>query len=308
MPSTSERHGRPCGRFVLALLGALVASTCGRFPASDARPASRRSPELRVMTFNLRYGTAPDGENAWPNRKALVMETVRRFEPGILGVQEALRFQLDEIHDAVPGLAEVGVGRDDGEEGGEYAAILYDPGRFGLLDHGTFWLSDTPAVPGSMSWGNRYPRVVTWARLRDHATGAAFVVLNTHWDHESQYARERSAADVMDWIVTNAAERPVILMGDFNAGEANGAFQSLLDSADGRVRLLDTFRTLHPDASPVGTFHGFSGDPSGEKIDAILASPSWRVVEAGILRAHSGDRFPSDHFPVTAVLEWPDGG
>lgn len=259
------------------------------------------------MTFNIRYGTAPDGEDAWPNRRAMVIETIRGYEPAVLGVQEAVRFQLDELRAALPSLAEVGVGRDDGAEAGEHAAILYDRSRFGLLDHGTFWLSDTPAVPGSMTWGNRFPRVVTWARLRDDAAESAFVVLNTHWDHESQVARERSAVQVLDWIGANAGDRPVVLMGDFNAGEANPAFRSLLDPADRGVRLRETFRAVHPDASPIGTYHAFTGDPGGEKIDAILASPGWRVVDAAILRIRADGRYPSDHFPVTATLEWPGG-
>jgi endonuclease/exonuclease/phosphatase family metal-dependent hydrolase len=308
MTSTSRQRGRLPHPPMLALIGALATgAACGRSPVPDTDPASSRSPELRVMSFNIRYGTAPDAENAWPGRRALLLETIRAYDPDVLGVQEALRFQLDEIGRALPGTGEVGVGRDDGAEAGEYSAILYDRARLTVLDHGTVWLSDAPDVPGSMTWGNEYPRVVTWARFRDDAADTAFVVLNTHWDHQSQNARERSAAAVVDWIAANAPDRPVVLMGDFNAGEDNPAFLALLGAGSRPVRLRDTFRALHPDASPVGTYHAFTGDPAGDRIDAILVSPGWRVMEAAIVRTSADGRYPSDHFPVTATLVWTGG-
>ncbi|MGH7480863.1 MAG: endonuclease/exonuclease/phosphatase family protein [Longimicrobiales bacterium] len=266
--------------------------------------AAADAPSLRVMTFNVRYGTAPDGENAWPHRSALVLRVIEHFDPTVLGVQEALRFQLDELRAAMDSPGVVGVGRDDGEEAGEYSAILYDRSRLTLLDQGTFWLSDTPAVPGSMTWGNRYPRIVTWARFRDTAADASFYVLNTHWDHESQNARRRSARQILAWIGAHAAGAPLIVMGDFNAGEQNPAFLALIEPAGRGVRLRDTFRTVHPRADSVGTYHAFTGARSGEKIDAVVASPAWRVLGAAIATTHEDGRYPSDHFPVTATLRW----
>lgn len=256
------------------------------------------------MSFNIRYGTAPDGENAWPLRRAFVMRVIRDFDPAVIGVQEALRFQLDEVDAALADMREIGVGRDDGIEAGEYSAILFDTLRLGLLDHGTFWLSDTPDVPGSMTWGNHYPRLVTWAHLRDEAAAMSFYVLNTHWDHESQNARERSARQIMDWLASHAAGAPVLLMGDFNAGEDNAAFRRLIGGGANGVQLFDTFRALHPAARHVGTYHAFSGDRSGEKIDAVLASTEWAVTDAAIVTTSDNGRFPSDHFPVTATVTW----
>ncbi|MEJ2503362.1 MAG: endonuclease/exonuclease/phosphatase family protein [Gemmatimonadota bacterium] len=267
---------------------------------TDPAPAA-----LRVMTFNIRYGNADDGPDSWPDRRSLVVRTLQDNHPHVLGVQEALRFQLDALATAFPGLAEVGVGRDDGLEAGEYSAILFDRTRLELLDQGTFWLSETPDVPGSMTWGNRYPRVVTWARFRDGDAGPTFTVVNTHWDHESQNARERSAAAVLGWLAARADDDPVVVMGDFNAGESNPAFRALVDDPDAALR--DSFREVHPDASPVGTFHGFSGDPGGDKIDAVLVSPEWRVLDAEIVRTRSGDRYPSDHFPVTGTVRLGGG-
>lgn len=262
---------------------------------------------LRIMSFNIRYGTADDGENAWPHRRTLVMRTIRDFGPTVLGVQEALRFQLDKIGTEFPEFGEVGVGRDDGAEAGEYAAILYDRRRLELLDSGTFWLSDTPEVVASTSWGNRITRIVTWARFRERTgnteadTDGAFYLFNTHWDHESQPSRERSAELLLERIAGRAASTdPVIVTGDFNAGEDNPAFRRLVGRD--RPHLVDTFRALHPDADAVGTFNGFTGERGGEKIDAVLASPDWRVLQAGIVRLNEDGRYPSDHFPVTANL------
>jgi endonuclease/exonuclease/phosphatase family metal-dependent hydrolase len=254
------------------------------------------------MTFNIRYGTAPDGENSWPQRRALTFRVIRDFGPGVLGVQEALRFQLGEIERAAPHYDEIGVGRDDGVEKGEYSAILYDRRRFDVLEHGTFWLSDTPNTAGSMTWGNQYPRIVTWARFRDWATRATFYVFNTHWDHESQPARERSASLLLERIrARRAPDDPVLLMGDFNAGEDNAAFRALLAPSDA-FRLYDTFRALHPDARATGTYHAFTGDRTGSKIDAILASSEWQTLSAAIILDSENGLYPSDHFPVTVTL------
>ena len=116
---------------------------------------------VRVLSFNIRYGTAPDGTNAWPHRQELVYDVIRRQDSDFVGLQEALRFQIDAIRQSVPLYDEVGVGRDDGRQGGEYTAILYKTDRWRAADSGTVWLSGTPDVPGSMTWGNKITRIVT---------------------------------------------------------------------------------------------------------------------------------------------------
>jgi endonuclease/exonuclease/phosphatase family metal-dependent hydrolase len=263
-------------------------------------PAAAQSPDLRVMSFNIRYGTADDGENRWELRRDLLVRVVRDFDPDILGVQEALAFQLDEVRAALGGYAQAGVGRDDGVAAGEFSAILFDTTRVVLLEQGTFWFSDSPSTPGSMSWGNTIPRICTWARFRDRADGATFRVYNVHWDHIAQPSRERSAALLLERIAAAGGDEPVLITGDFNAGEGNNAFVALTSSA--RVPLFDTFRALHPDSTEVGTFHGFDGRTSGEKIDAILAGRRWEVRSASIVRTAADGRYPSDHYPVIAVL------
>lgn len=294
---------------VLAALAALTAAlgaAIGLFPGEGEAVAVTGPPAaLRVMSFNLRYGTADDGPNAWPLRRELVKRTIGDFDPTILDVQEALRFQLDELREAFPHLGEVGVGRDDGAEAGEYSAILYDRRRLERLSSGTFWLSDTPEVVASTSWGNQITRIVTWARFRDRESDRTFYLFNTHWDHQSQNSRERSAELMVERIANREGGDPAIVTGDFNAGEDNAAFRRLAAGSDDALQLRETFRALHPGATDVGTFNGFEGDRSGDKIDAILVTPEWEIVEADIDRAHDGERYPSDHFPVTAVVSLP---
>jgi endonuclease/exonuclease/phosphatase family metal-dependent hydrolase len=235
---------------------------------------------------------------------------MRDFGANVLGLQEALRFQLDEIAKTLPQYDEIGVGRDDGVRAGEYAAILYDRRRLTPLDQGWFWLSDTPEVPGSMTWGNHHPRIVTWARFTDRVREKSFYVFNTHWDHESQLARERGASLLMQRIKARAATGdPVLLLGDFNVGLNNPAFQTLLEplgEAPEAEAFADTFRTRYPAATDrIGTFHEFRGHRDGDKIDAVLASRAWQVLDADIVHVSQGGRYPSDHFPVTATLVLP---
>jgi endonuclease/exonuclease/phosphatase family metal-dependent hydrolase len=283
-----------------ALAVALLSGACARAGTISDGVASAAS--LRVMSFNIRYGTANDGANSWPLRRELALGVLRDNGPTVMGVQEALKFQLDEIRQALPWFGQVGVGREDGGEGGEYSAILYDQRRLSVQENGTFWLSETPEVPGSTSWGNNITRIATWARFRERAGVREFLVLNTHWDHESQNAREKSAAQIVAWLEANAGGKPVIVTGDFNAGEQNAAFQALVAPGNRKVALKDTFRAEHPDVQVVGTFNAFSGKRGGDKIDAVLVSPEWRVLSAAIVTTNDDGRYPSDHFPVTATL------
>ena len=266
--------------------------------------ASEDTLTVRVMSFNIRYGTAPDGPNHWNKRRDLVMGVIRDHAPDFLGVQEALRFQLDEILDRFPLYAEIGVGRDGGKDG-EYSAILYRKDRFEPVQADTFWMSDTPGTP-SAHWGNHYLRTCTWGLFNDVDSGAQLYVYNSHLDHESQAAREKSTKLISRKVKNRAGVAPYIVMGDFNAGEANPAITYLTGEAENRdVRFLDSFRVQHPDAVQVGTFNGFKGELNGDKIDYILVSQDINVVDASIVRSMQGGRSPSDHFPVIATLELP---
>ena len=288
--------------FVLAV--AAAATGCG-----DAREERvPLGPALAVMTFNIRYGTASDEADRWERRRDLVLDVLRDEAPDVVGLQEALRSQLDDIDRTLLGYSIVGVGRDDGQAGGEHAAILVREERLEVLEQGTFWFSDEPDRPGSIGWGATLPRICTWALLSDRRSGRAFYMYNVHWDNESQESRVQSAALLMKQIRARAAPDPVIVTGDFNAGEENPAFL-YLTVPGAEPPLIDTFRALYPDtAGVIGTFHGFRGSVTGEKIDAVLATPDWVPLQAGIVHTSRDGRYPSDHFPVTARLALPLGG
>jgi endonuclease/exonuclease/phosphatase family metal-dependent hydrolase len=256
---------------------------------------------VRVMSYNIRYGTAPDGDHVWPNRRDHVITTLRDHAPHLLGVQEALRAQLDEIAPALPHHRELGVAREDGKADGEYSALLVDTVRFVVLDHGTFWFSDTPEVPGSTSWGNRITRISTWARLVDRATQDTVRVYNLHWDHESQPSRERSAGLLLARLASDRSPGDFLLvLGDFNADEENPAYRALLGNAGTPLR--DAFRAAHPNARVVGTFNAFRGESAGGMIDHVLVGAGWHVTDAGIDRRRFGTLWASDHFAVWAIL------
>jgi endonuclease/exonuclease/phosphatase family metal-dependent hydrolase len=252
---------------------------------------------LDVMSFNIRYGTAKDGENAWPNRRELVYDVIRKHDPDVLGLQEALRFQLDEIGKTLPAYTELGVGRADGKTAGEYAAILYRTERFRVEEQDTFWFSDTPEEPGSKSWGNRVTRIATWARLVEKESEQSVLVYNVHLDHESQPSREKSVDLLLERITEERREgEQVIVMGDFNADEDNAAITAM------KKEFVDSYRVAHPDEKEVGTFSGFEGRRRGRKIDYVFVLPDANVVGAAIIRDREDDRDPSDHYPVTASL------
>ncbi|HEX6322170.1 MAG TPA: endonuclease/exonuclease/phosphatase family protein [Vicinamibacterales bacterium] len=278
----------------LARIIVWAAALFGAAHAAGSAPAT-----LDVMSFNIRYGTANDGENRWEARRELLFEVIRDQHADVAGLQEALASQIDEIAAAVPFYGVIGVGRDDAARKGEYAAILYRRDRFHVAQSGTFWFSDTPDVVASKTWGNRITRICTWARLVDR-DGRAFWVYNVHLDHESQPSRERSVALLRERIDARAfPDEPVIVTGDFNVGEKNPALAAL--TAGGAF--VDTFRVAHPDEAPAGTFTGFRyGQTGGDKIDYIFVQPGTAVLSAAIVRTSRGDRYPSDHFPVVARI------
>ncbi len=275
--------------------------------AASAEPDGPNASGLtvRVLSFNIRYGTARDGEHAWPFRRSLVFDVIRSGQYDFVGLQEALRFQLDEINREVPGYSEIGVGRDDGKSAGEHSTILFRSQRWAVDQAGTFWLSDTPNVPGSRSWGNRIPRIVTWARFIEKTSGQALFVFNTHFDHQSLPSRVRSARLLAARIAARNPRDPVIVTGDFNAVPEEETIRYLVGS-EGQtpVRLIDTYRAVHPNPTPdEATFHGFRGLTRGRRIDYVFVTEGIAVRSARIVRTSRDGRYPSDHYPVEAVLQ-----
>ncbi len=306
-------------RSLLSLLAVATALAAAGFTSTITgagprlyRQAIEPTAAIVVMSFNIRYGTARDGENSWENRREFLVDVLREESPDLIGTQEGLRFQLDYIDEALPGYGEIGVGLNDGETAGEYAAILYRVNRFQVLDSGTFWFSETPEVPGSMHWGNTITRICTWARFNDRESGDTFYLYNLHLDHQSQMSRERSVELLARRMADRDTPDRVVVTGDFNADERNRAIRYLkgvspraslrTESSPAPPGLLDSWRVIHPDALDFATFNGFSDTPGRGKIDYVLVDEEWEVLEAKIVRTSREGRYPSDHFPVTARL------
>lgn len=263
--------------------------------------------DLKVMSFNIRYGTAKDGENHWDKRKDFLADTIKAFEPDLLGTQETLGFQRDFLGEKLPGYDVLGVGRDDGKEKGEMMAVYWRKERFEKVAGGHFWLSETPNVAGSKSWDSSLPRMVTWVRLKDKLKPDAKPVLfvNTHFDHMGKVARLESAKLIRDRIGTLGKDCSVILTGDFNSGEGSEPYKALFESrGKDESPVVDSFRTAHPKReAEEGTSSGFeAGASKGSRIDWIGVSRDWKVIAAGIDLTERNGRTPSDHFPVTAQI------
>ena len=262
--------------------------------------------EIDALSFNIRFDTSKDGENAWPKRKEMVGQWVKSESPDVIGLQEALRHQIDDIKKVATAYSEYGVGRDDGKSRGEHCTILYLKKRFSLdkSDCGTFWFSDTPEKIASKSWGNEIPRICTWARFIEKKTDKGFYVYNVHYDHRSQPSRLGASELIIQRISKRKrSNEPIILMGDFNASENNPAIKIFKDEP---LNLVDTFRVVKPDEKMVKTFHGFRGGSfSGGKIDHVFMLPKMgKVSSAEIVRFNKDKRYLSDHYPVRAKLSF----
>ena len=254
------------------------------------------SAELRLATFNIRYAGGDKGERSWENRKELVASTIQKMNPDVLGLQEALDRQVTFLEEKFPDYKRVGVGRKDGKKAGEYSPIFFRKEKFELLESGTFWLSDTPEVAGSITWDNVCERICTWAKLRRKSDQKIITILNTHWDHRGQKSRERSAEQI---FARYKGKSDLILMGDFNATETNPALKKL-QSAGYTNALL----SLHQASTDRGTFHPWNGKAKPHRtIDHIFYQGNFSVKKAWIERHHEGTMWPSDHFPVAAILE-----
>lgn len=279
-------------------------------PASQSPRRGEAGSPLRVMSFNVRYGTAKDGPDRWELRRDLLILTIRKFDPDLLGVQEALDFQCDEIGAALgDNFTFHGVGRDDGKQKGEFTGIYYKRDRFERLDAGHFWLSETPDKPGSKDWDAALTRMASWVKLRDRKAGAGasaptVLFLNTHWDHIGKKARFESAKVIRKKIREMHPEGSVVIVGDFNAREDDEEYAELLRAADDDgPKYVDAYRQIYPARqAEEATFHSFKGGKDGSRIDWIFHSEDLTATEAHIDRANEDGRYPSDHYPVTAVL------
>jgi len=271
--------------------------------------------EIVATTFNIRNENNRDQDDrSWTYRTANAVRLIRRIHPDVLGMQELTHGQAADLRASLPDYDFFGVAREDGRRQGEYAGIYFRRDRFSR-DHaegGTYWLSATPEKAGSATWGNTLPRIATWMRLVDLATGRGFYVVNTHFDHQHQGSREQAAVFIARQIdARKHADEPVVLLGDFNAVETNPAvsyLRGLATDIGGSRRqwkngMIDTFRTLHPTGTSPKTLHLWGRKDAGWKVDHILVSKGARVMESEVVM--DALPFSSDHFPVMARVIFP---
>ena len=279
---------------------------------SFSDPMRNTGLNLNVMSFNIRRGTAKDGKNHWIFRRNRVCELLSHYRPDVLGLQEAMDFQISEISAVLPGYETVGTGNLGGGKG-LHTAVFYDAVRFFPSAEGTFWFSDTPDIPGSKGWGNIIPRTCTWVRLIEKESGQAFYFYNVHLDHISQRSRKNSVVFLTRFIHTRSSSDPFVLTGDFNAREKSAPIQYLKGKKPLRIRtegsvsnpepLMDTFRVRYPNVRHVATFHGFRRFFFRFKLDYIFVPSSARVQAAEIIQPRWKKCYPSDHFPLFSRID-----
>ncbi|WP_199434855.1 endonuclease/exonuclease/phosphatase family protein [Qaidamihabitans albus] len=301
-------------RSALGMAG--VAGVAGLLGGGVARGGTRGGPgravigeatgdRLHVVSFNIRYdtGAAPGSADSWADRRPVLARYLEIERPTVLGVQEALYHQVGQVAEDLPPYFDwIGLGREGGSRG-EFMAVYFDTRRVRPVAFDHFWLSDTPEVIGSTSWGNTVVRMVTWVRFRDRRTGKEFTHVNTHFDHRSENSRVRSAELVRDRIAGFDPAVPVVLTGDFNTPAPGSESYRVLVTDGG---LVDTWDAGERRTPAWGTFPNYRDPVEGaNRIDWVLAGSRVEVIAAAINPFRLDGRYPSDHLPVQALVRLP---
>ena len=271
---------------LIYLLSAVAFTACGS------------ATSLSVMTFNMRYDNPEDGQNNWRFRRERIAGVIKAQEVDVLGTQELLSNQFDDLSGLLTGYQGVGVGRLDGAESGEYCAVFFRKDRFTLLDSGTFWLSETPEVVGSLGWDGACERIATWVVLRDR-DGRELFFIDTHLDHVGQVARDEGVSLLMKRIETLSGGRPVILTGDFNSEPGSSVVAHV--QKDGVLR--DAKAIAAQRSGTDWSFSDFGQIPEAERplLDYIFVSGGIEAVRYEVLPDTFDGGYVSDHAPVMAV-------
>jgi len=259
---------------------------------------------VNVMSFNIRYDNPEDSLNNWKYRKDRVAAAVLFYNVDLLGTQEVLHNQLEDLQQRLPEYGVVGVGREDGKEEGEYSALWYKKERFALLDSGNFWLSESPELAGSKGWDAACERMASWVKLADRVSGKIFFILNTHLDHIGVVARREGVRLILDRVNELSDGLPVIVTGDFNAVPESDVIKSLTDSVN--PEHLTDARSVSPLLyGPSWSFHDF-GRISYDKrplIDYVFVRNNLKVLKYGVLAETDNEAFLSDHAPVLVTVQ-----
>jgi endonuclease/exonuclease/phosphatase family metal-dependent hydrolase len=252
---------------------------------------------LCVMTFNLRYAS-PKPPHSWPERRPVMRNLIKKYAPDLIGTQEGLYPQLKDLAEDLPEYNWIGLGREGGSRG-EFMAVFYRRERFDPVAYDHFWLSDTPEVIGSSTWGNTNRRMVTWVRFREGRTSREFFFWNTHLDNDVEMARQKGAALIVERAQKMQTDLPLLLVGDFNSTAGNSRAYEILVQ-DGGFADLWLLAREHVNER-LNSFHGYNKPvEQGVRIDWILSRGSMTVDKAEIINYSENGGTPSDHFPVAA--------
>ena len=286
---------------ILLLFLPLLAASCGHVKQQQSEPSP-----VNVMSFNIRYDNPEDSLDNWQYRKDRAANAIRFYDADIVGTQEVLHNQLEDLKQRLPEYGVIGVGREDGKEKGEYSALWYKKGRFTLLDSGYFWLSETPDVAGSKGWDGACERIASWAKLQDMVSGKAYFALNTHLDHVGVVARREGISLILDKVNELSGGLPVIVTGDFNSEPESDVIAHITDPANAE-HLDDARQIASVVYGPAWSFHDFGKIPYEERplIDYVFVRNGLKVLRYGVLAETENDAFLSDHAPVlvTAIAE-----
>ncbi len=260
-----------------------------------------KTSRLRVATYNLRVPCDP-APNDWPSRAPRVSRTLSACRFDIFGVQEAVDAQIKFLAEDA-GYRWVGTGRER-DLNGEYSAIFFRPERLACLGSQTFWLSETPSMPGLKSWGSACARICTFGLFRENLSGKTFVLANTHLDHVSRLAMANGVRVILRHLEPYFPDYPVVLTGDFNTYPGTEPLE-ILSTKMWNARLVAEAPHVGPDGA---TFHGYHADPKDRKhdapIDYIFVTPGIRVLRHAAVDDFDQGLASSDHFALYADVEF----
>ena len=290
-------------------------------------PYALSAQDLYIGQYNIRNANAKDSAagNGWERRCPVVCDILRVESFDIFGSQEVLHSQMEDLQRALPEYDFVGVGRNDGKTEGEYAPIFYKKDRIKCLQSGTFWLSETPEVVGSVGWDAKYTRICTWGQFKDRETGKKFWMFNLHMDHRGVEARKQSVLLVMERIKSMCGKQPYILLGDFNVDQYNPIYPMMMESG----MFVDCHDVAAVRFAPTGSMNYFKPDfKTDSRIDHVLVSDDFDVLDYTVLTysywseekpsaealeaikagkegvvVHK-QRLPSDHYPIGIHLSF----
>ena len=276
----------------------LAAIACITFYA-----CSEKEIKVNVMSFNIRMDNPEDSLNNWKYRKDVAAQIIKDQNIDIVGTQEVLHNQLQDLLERLPEYTSVGVGREDGKEKGEYSALFYKKDRFEEVESGTFWLSETPEVAGSKGWDGACERVASWAILKEKETGKQIFAINTHLDHVGKVARQEGVTLLINRAKELSKGLPVIITGDFNAEHHTSVIKHVLDE-NNPLQLFDSRTLPFAEDEAEWTFHDFGRLPEGERpyIDYIFVSSGILVDDYRVMDEKLNDVYLSDHRPIVARM------